>query len=107
MRTYLNRYEDFLEDGDFKIVPGIELPIKSTDKYIPYKKGKERLDKISDDKYGSPLFGWLILLANPIAGSIEFEIPNNFMLRVPFPLIESLQDYNSAVEQYKLYYGEE
>ena len=31
-RQYYNRYVDFLVDGEFKIVPGIELPIKGTDK---------------------------------------------------------------------------
>ena len=105
-RNYYNRYDDFLIDGEFKIVPGIEIPIKKTDKYIIYKKNKDRLDKISDDKYGSPLFGWLIMIANPLSGSIEFEIPDNFTLRIPYPLIGSLQDYKRAVELYKLYYGE-
>jgi hypothetical protein len=28
-------------------------------------------------------------------------------LRIPFPLIGSLQDYKRAVELYKLYYGEQ
>ena len=37
-RTYYNRYDEFTVDGEFKIVPGIEIPIKKTDKYIIYKK---------------------------------------------------------------------
>ena len=106
MNQYFNRYDYFLEDGEFKIVPGIELPMKSTDKYVQYKKGKTRLDKISQDNYGSPLFGWIIMLANPKLGSVEFEIPDNSLVRVPFPLINSLQDYKKGVELYKLYYGE-
>lgn len=105
-RQYYNRYELFLNDGKFKIVPGIELPIKGTDKYIQYKKGKDRLDKISQEYYGTPLFGWLILQANPLYGSLEFTIPDNSYLRIPFPLVTSLQDYKSGVELYKLYYGE-
>jgi len=105
-RSYYNRYDEFINDGQFKIVPGIELPIKKTDKYIIYKKNKDRLDKLSDEKYGSPLFGWLILLANPSAGGLEHEIPDNFVLRIPFPLFSSLQDYKRAVELYLLYYGE-
>ena len=107
-RDYLDRYQYFSDDnGGFQIVPGIEIPIKGTDKYIPYKKGKDRLDKISDDNYQSPTFGWLILLANPLAGSIEFEIPDNFYLRIPFPLLTTLQDYKSAVDLYHLYYGQQ
>jgi hypothetical protein len=105
-RDYFDRYQFFIDEGNFKIVPGIELPIKGSDKYLNYKKGKTRLDKVSQDYYGTPVFGWLILQANPQANSIEFEIPDNFLLRVPFPLTSSLQDYKRGVELYKLYYGE-
>lgn len=105
-RDYFDRYQYFVEDGEFKIVPGIEIPIKSTDKYIEYSRGKDRLDKLSQEYYNSPTFGWLIMLANPSSGTNEFEIPNNFLLRIPFPLINTLQDYRRGVELYKLYYGE-
>jgi hypothetical protein len=104
---YLDRYQYFLDEGNFKIVPGIEIPIKSTDKYVQFKKNKDRLDKLSQEYYDTPLFGWLILQANPTAGGIEFEIPNNFILRIPFPLVSSLQDYRKNIELYKLYYGEQ
>jgi hypothetical protein len=105
-REYFNRYQFFVEDSEFKIVPGIEIPIKTTDKYFLYKKGKDRLDKISQEYYNTPTFGWLILLSNPFVGSIEFMIPNNSLLRIPFPLITTLQDYNRNIELYNLYYGE-
>jgi hypothetical protein len=106
-RQYYNRYQDFLVEGEFKIVPGIELPVKGTDKYHQYKKGKDRLDKISEEFYNSPLYGWLIMQANPIIGSLEFEIPDNAYIRIPFPLITSLQDYKRGIELYQLYYGEQ
>jgi hypothetical protein len=105
-RNYIDRYQYFINDGSYKIVPGIEIPFKSTDRYTQYKKGKERLDKLSQEHYGSPLFGWLIMVANPSAGSVEFEIPDNFYLRIPYPLVSSLQDYKNQVDLYKLYYGE-
>jgi hypothetical protein len=103
---YFDRYQYFINDGQFEIVPGIEIPIKSTDKYIGFKHNRDRLDKLSQVYYNSPLFGWLILLANPLCGGNEFEIPDNFMVRIPFPLVASLQDYKKAVDLYKLYYGE-
>lgn len=106
MNQYFNRYEYFDVDGESKIVPGIELPIKGTDKFIQYKRGKHRLDKVSQEYYGTPLFGWLIMMANPTLGSLEFEIPDNSIVRIPFPLINSLQDYKKNVELYRLYYGE-
>jgi hypothetical protein len=106
MNQYFNRYEYFTENGEHKIVPGIEIPIRSTDKFTKYKKGKDRLDKMSQEYYSTPLFGWLIMLANPTLGSLEFEIPDNSIIRIPFPLINTLQDYKKGVELYKLYYGE-
>lgn len=105
-RTYFDRYQFFIEDGNFKIVPGIEIPIKGTDKYYQYKRTKNRLDKISQEFYGTPTFGWLIMLANQNASTNEFEIPDNFILRIPFPLTSTLQDYKRGVELYNLYYGE-
>lgn len=106
MNQYFNRYDYFLEDGEYKIVPGIEIPQKGTDRFVTYNKNKDRLDKVSQEYYGTPLFGWLIMLANPKVGSLEFEIPDNSILRIPFPLVNSLQDYKKGVELYKLYYGE-
>jgi len=103
---YFDRYQYFVEDGNFKIIPGLEIPIKSTDKYLQYKHTKDRFDKLSQEYYNSPLFGWLILQANPLFGGIEFLIPDNYLIRIPFPLVPSLQDYKKAVDLYKLYYGE-
>lgn len=105
-RQYYDRYQDFVVDGTYTMVPGIEIPIKSTDKYLQFKRGKDRLDKISQEYYNSPLFGWLILQANPLLGSVEFEIPDNSFLRIPFPLNTSLQDYKRGIELYVKYYGE-
>jgi hypothetical protein len=106
-RNYFDRYEFFIDDGKFRIVPGIELPIKGTDKYHQYGRTKDRLDKLSQEFYNTPTFGWLIMMANPGAGTNEFEIPDNFILRIPFPLTSSLQDYKKGVELYNLYYGEQ
>lgn len=106
-RQYIDRYQFFERDGSFRIVPGIEVPIKGTDKYIPFKLGKDRFDKLSQEYYGSPLFGWIIQIANPTVSSIEFEIPDNTIIRIPFPLITTLQDYKRGVELYNLYYGQE
>jgi len=104
---YWNRYSDFLINGEQTVVPYVSLPQKSTDKAYIYKVAQSRLDKVSQEYYGTPLFGWLILQANPSVGGLEFTIPDNSYLRIPFPLITSLQDYKSGVELYNLYYGEQ
>lgn len=106
-RNYFDRYQFFIDDGKFRIVPGIEIPVKGTDKFHNYKQGKDRLDKLSQEFYGSPTFGWLIMLANPSSALNEFEIPDNSILRIPFPLTSTLQDYKRGVELYNLYYGEQ
>lgn len=106
MNQYYDRYSEFLVNGEFKIVPGIEISIKTTDKYVQYKKGKTRLDKVSQEYYGTPLFGWLIMLANPLLGGLEFEIPDNSYVRIPFPLLNGLLEYKREIDLYRLYYGE-
>ena len=70
-----------------------------------YKKGKDRLDRFSEQYYGSPVFGWLILQANPQFGGLEWNIPNNSVLTIPYPLVSSLQDYKNGLDNYFYYYG--
>ena len=104
-RQIFNRYNDFLLNGEQTIVPFIKIPSKSTDKNYIYKVGMSRLDKVSQQYYGSPTFGWLILMANPAFGGLEWNISDGSILTIPYPLIASLQDYKTAVEQYFYYYG--
>ena len=99
-----DRYTNFRVDGDCKIVPFIEIPVKSTDFYEIYKKNLTRLDKLSYDYYGDPNYGWLILQANPEYGSLEYKIPDAVTLRIPYPLSETLTRYNEAVERYYTLY---
>jgi hypothetical protein len=102
--TY-DRYSTFLINGQQTVVPGIKLNSKGTDKRYVYMVNVSRLDKISQEYYGSPLFGWLILQANPQYGGLEMNIPNNGLLTIPFPLIPSLQDYKALLDNHFYYYG--
>ena len=102
---YWNRYTDFLINGQPTVVPYIALPAKSSDKNYIYKVGQSRLDKISQQFYGTPYFGWLVLQANPQYSGDEFSIPDGAVLTIPFPLVASLQDYKNALENYFFYYG--
>jgi len=38
-------------------------------------------------------------------GGLEWNIPNNSLLTIPYPLISSLQDYKNGIENYFFYYG--
>jgi hypothetical protein len=83
----------------------VSIPGKSSDKKYIYRVGQSRLDKISQQYYGSPFFGWLILQSNPIYGGEEWTIPDGSVLTVPFPLVASIQDYNNELDNYFYYYG--
>jgi|TARA_B110000503_G_scaffold89786_1_gene135895 hypothetical protein len=102
---YYDRYQNFLVDGKQTIVPNVVLPSKTSDKRYVYRAGMSRLDKISQEFYQTPYFGWLIQMANPQYGGMESKIPDGTVLIVPFPLIQSLQDYKNAVDTHFYYYG--
>jgi hypothetical protein len=102
---YFNRYSQFLQNGVQTVVPYINLPSKSSDKVYIYKVGSSRLDKISQQFYGTPFFGWLILLSNPKYTGFEFNIPDSAILTIPYPLLSSLQDYKNTLENHFFYYG--
>ena len=59
-----------------------------------------RLDKLSYEYYNSPDFGWLIMLANPEYGSIENFIPDGVVLRIPYPLDDTLNIYLNDINTY-------
>lgn len=104
--SYFDRYKRFRDNGSVRTIPGIKLLPKSTDKQVVYKKNKSRMDILSLEYYNSPFFGFLIMLANPQFGGLEFNISDGEIIRIPFPLESSLEQYNSEVEKHIRLYGE-
>ena len=102
---YYNRYGTFLVEGQQTVVPYVKLPTKTSDKVYIYRSGISRLDKVSQIYYESPVFGWLIMMGNPQFGGLEWNIPDGTVLSIPFPLISSLQDYKTALDNHFYYYG--
>ncbi len=72
--AYYNRYNLFYINGEQTVVPYVSLPTKPSDKVYVYKVGVSRLDKVSQEYYGTPFFGWLLLQANPQYGGMENNI---------------------------------
>jgi hypothetical protein len=105
MATYYDRYEKFRSNSEVEPIPGIPIPIESTDKQVLYKAGKTRLDRVSQEYYGNPYHGWLILLANPQYGGMEFNIPDQTTIRVPFPFTNAIERYILQVKKHKGLYG--
>jgi hypothetical protein len=106
MAIYFDRYKDFRANGEIKTIPLIKLTPKSTDKRVIYKLGVSRLDKFSQEYYGNPYHGFLILLANPEYGGLEWNIKDGDIIRIPFPFKETIEDYNKQVENFLNLYGE-
>ena len=102
---YWNRYTNFLINGEQTVVPFVPLPSKTSDKNYIFIIGQSRLDKVSQQFYGTPYFGWLVMAANPQYSGNEYSRPDGAVLTIPFPLVASLQDYKNALENYFFYYG--
>lgn len=102
METKYTAFEKYNE-----VTPGIVLPERASDRFLRYQQGKTRLDLISYHAYGDSSYGWLIQLANPELPSLEFLIPDETILRIPFPLDNALRDYNLSVQEHIKYYGNE
>lgn len=102
---YYNRYDSFLLNGVQTVVPFLTLPQRTSDQKYIFRANQSRLDKISYEKYGTPYFGWLIQMANPLYGGLESNIPDGTILIIPFPLVAALQDYKSALDTHIFYYG--
>ena len=100
-----DRYSRFRVNGKITKVPSVSLTEKSTDYFEVYKRGISRLDNISYKYYDDPSYDWLIMMANPEYGSMEFSIPDNALLRIPFPLGLSIEDYVNRAEDYITLYG--
>jgi len=101
----IDRYKDFRINGMAKRVPFIKLKTKTSDKIEYYKLGTSRMDLISYKYYQDASYGWLIMLANPEYGGLEFNIPDGSSIVVPFPLETSITQYNSEIKKYIAHYG--
>lgn len=101
MASYYDRYSKFKDDGKNQIVPFIKIETNSTDITVIYHKDSMRMDTLSYKYYGDANYGWLIMLANPKFGSLEYSIPDNAVLRIPYPLATAISRYENAVDTYK------
>lgn len=101
----ISRYNKFINNGTISLVPFIPIPKRSSDYYINYKAGKTRMDILSYEYYNNPNYGWLIMQANPEYGSLEYKIPNNSIIRIPYPFETVITQYQNDIDTYKELYG--
>jgi len=105
MAEYFDRYARFRDNGDIRPMPGFILRPKGTDKRTVYRQGQTRLDVLSQNYYGSPYYGFFILMANPQFGGLEWNIPDGEIIRIPFPFKETIEQYLREVDTHIKLYG--
>lgn len=94
-----DRYELLKGDGGkLEPLPYVKLPQNPSDKYIFWKRGVSRLDKIAYKYYGSSFYDFLILYSNSDYLS-QWDIPNGALIRIPFPLKKAKNDYEKIVNR--------
>jgi hypothetical protein len=96
-----DRYSPFKVNGKMNTVPFVSIRKKGSDKYVIFDNRTNRLDKISYEYYKNPDYAWLIMQANPEFGSIENFIPSGSVLRIPYPLDETLNLYLTDITRHK------
>ena len=67
---------------------------------LKIKKGSMRMDTLSYKYYNDANYGWLIMMANPSYGSLEYSIPDGVVLRIPYPLNTAINRYENAINNY-------
>jgi hypothetical protein len=107
MGQYFDRYQAFRVNNTINPIPGIQLGTDSSsaDKQIIYVQGTTRFDKLSQTYYQNPWCGWLIMLANQQYGGLEFKIPDQSIITIPFPFESGIDRYITAVNKYQMLYG--
>lgn len=87
-------------DGTTDAMPFIDLPVNPSDKYEYWNTNFSRMDKLSAKYYGNPFYDFLIIYANKIYLN-EFDIPDDALIRIPFPFIKAKADYEAALTAFK------
>jgi len=83
----IDLYQYLIDNGTSLNMPAIKISQRETDRKVVYDKKRNRLDRIAGDIYQDEQYWRLILWANPNY-SLEFDIPDNTVIRVPFPLVD-------------------
>ena len=88
------------EDGTTDMMPFVRIPLNPSDKYEDWNVGFSRMDKLAEKYYSNPFYDFLILYANPEYIN-EFDIPDNTLIRIPFPLGKAKADYEAGLSAIK------
>ncbi len=94
-------FYSLLKDNDsLKNMPPIKIDKRSSDKTVTYNSQKNRLDTIAGNVYSDETLWKLILWANE-QYFIEFDIPDNSVIRVPYPLQDVINEVQTKITNNK------
>lgn len=100
-----DRYKRYRVNGKVLLPCVMKVEPKDTDFFEIYEAGRSRLDIISNSYYGDPNYDWLILMANPELDGLEFNIPDGYEIRIPYPLNVTLENLDNEIDRYNTLYG--
>jgi len=95
-----NFYKPLKNNDSLKDMPPVQIKKRKTDKFITYNRNLMRLDYIAGQIYEDETLWRLIMWANP-EWALEFDIPNNSIIRIPFPLNDVLAEVNAFITNNK------
>jgi len=91
-----NFYSLLKNNDNLRNMPQVEIDRRVTDKSVTYNKQKNRLDTIAGKIYEDETFWRLILWANP-EYFLEFDIPDDTVIRVPYPLQDVINEVSLKI----------
>ncbi len=95
-----NFYKPLKENDSLKDMPPVKIKVRKTDKFITYNRNLMRLDYIAGQIYEDETLWRLIMWGNP-EWSLEFDIPTNSIIRIPYPLNDVLAEVNAFITNNK------
>lgn len=87
-------------DGTIDVLPFVPISQSTSDLSEVWVLGRSRLDKIALKYYNNPFYDFFILYANPQYVD-QFDIPDGALIRIPFPIDQVKQEYESYLRKYK------
>ena len=99
MEKDYDRYSILNNNSVIQLMPLIKLPLNSTDKFEYWNTELHRYDKFAYKYYGNPFYDFLLYYANTEFIN-EFDIPQDALIRIPFPLSKAKNDYETLLTQY-------
>jgi hypothetical protein len=91
-----NFYNLLKSSDTLKDMPVVSIDKRSTDKSVLYNKQRNRLDTIAGNIYQDETLWRLILWANE-EYFMEFDIPDNTVIRVPYPLQDVMSEVTGKI----------